>query len=97
MRPLAVLIGIVMGSACALCVGLLLTWVTMLFLQADDAGQVVSERAPLGLAIGIFAVLTAVSALSFYGQVRERGWRNRSHLVLLATLGGTIWVYWPKK
>ena len=97
MRPLAVLIGIVMGSACALCVGLSLTWVTMLLLPADDAGQVVSERAPLGLAIGIFAVLTAVSAVSFYSQVRERSWRNPSHLALLATLAGVIWVYWPRK
>ena len=96
MRPLAVLIGIVMGSACALCVGLFLTWVTLLFLPADDAGQLAAEKAPLGLAIGVFAVLTAVSATSFYAQVRERGWRNAAHGVLLTTLAGAVWIYWPR-
>ena len=86
-----------MGSACALCVGLFLTWVTLLFLPPDDAGQLASERAPLGLAIGVFAALTAVSAVSFYGQVRERRWRNNAHWATLATLAGAVWVYWPRK
>lgn len=97
MRPLAVLIGIVMGSACALCMGLLLTWITLLFLPADDAGQLASEKAPLGLAIGIFGTVMAVSAVSFYGQIRERAWRHAAHGVMVATLAGAVWAYWPKK
>lgn len=86
-----------MGSACALCVGLFLTWVTLLFLPPDDAGQLASERAPLGLAIGVFAVLTGVGAVSFYGQVRERGWRNTANGLLVAALGCAVWIYWPRK
>jgi hypothetical protein len=97
MRPLAVLIGIIMGSALALTVGLVLTWVTLAILPAADAEQLTSERAPLGLAIGIFAALTVISALSFYGQLRERAWRHLANGVMLAALVGSVWLYWPKK
>ncbi len=97
MRPLAVLIGIVMGSACALCSGLFLTWVTLLFLPRDDANQLDSERAPLVLAIWVFAALTGVAAVSFYGQIRERTWRNAAHGLLVAALAGAVWVYWPRR
>ena len=53
MRPLAVLIGIVMGSAVSLAVGLGLTWVTLQFLP-EYADQLSQERAPLGQAIAAY-------------------------------------------
>jgi len=97
MRPLTVLIGILMGSAFTLFFGLSLTWVTLLFLSRDEARELVAERAPLGLAIAVFAVLAAVSGVSFYGQIRERGWRPWAHLATVAALAGSIWLYWPRR
>jgi hypothetical protein len=97
MRPLTVLIGILMGSAFTLFFGLSLTWVTLLFLPRDQARELVSERAPLGLAIGVFALLAAVSGLSFYAQVRERAWRSWAHVLTVAVLAGSVWLYWPRR
>ena len=95
MRPLAVLIGIVMGSAVSLAVGLLLTWVTLLFLP-EYALQLAQERAPLAQAISIFALISAAAGASFYGEVRLRRWRVAAHGVTLALLAGAVWVYWPR-
>ena len=46
MRPLAVLLGIVMGSAVSIAAGLILTWVVFLFLS-DSAARFAPERLPL--------------------------------------------------
>ena len=75
MRPLAVLIGIIMGSAFALFAGLALTWVTLLFIPKDQAAELFGEKNTLILAIAVFASVSLVSAMSFYGQLRERRWR----------------------
>ncbi|HTY48440.1 MAG TPA: hypothetical protein VMB48_01970 [Steroidobacteraceae bacterium] len=97
MRPLTVLIGILMGSAFTLFFGLSLTWVTLLFLPRDQARELVSERAPLLLAIFVFALLAAVSGVSFYGQIRERLWRQWAHMATVAVLVGSVWLYWPRR
>jgi hypothetical protein len=94
-RPLAVLIGIVMGSAVSLAVGLLLTWITLLFLP-EYAQQLTQERAPLGQAIAIFSLISACAGASFYGELRDRRWRFAAHLATLASLGWSIWLYWPR-
>ena len=84
-----------MGSAVSLAVGLLLTWVTLLFLPQYEA-QVAPERAPLMQAIGIFTVISAVSAWSFYGELRLARWRIAAHAATVALLAGAVWVYWPR-
>ena len=97
MRPLAVLIGIVMGSAFALFAGLALTWITLLFVPKDEAGELFGEQNTLVFAIGVFATVSAVSAVSFYGQIRERRWRLAAHALTTASLCAAVWLYWPKK
>ena len=52
MRPLAVLIGIVMGSAVSLAVGLALTWVVFLFLPEQEA-RLAAEKGPLMRAVAL--------------------------------------------
>ena len=65
MRPLAVLIGIIMGSTFTLFTGLSLTWITLLFVPADEASELFGEKTTLGVAIAIFGTLSAVAGVSF--------------------------------
>jgi hypothetical protein len=95
MRPLTVLIGIVMGSAVSLAVGLLLTWITLLFLP-EYAAQLTQERAPLAEAIAVFTLISAASGVSFYAEIRERRWRLAAHAATVAFLGLAVWLYWPR-
>ena len=94
MRPLTILIGIVMGSTVSLAVGLLGTWIVILFLP-KDADRFAPEHASLLQAIALFTALAAASAFSFYGDLRTRTWRVAAHAVSLLLLVATIWVYWP--
>lgn len=95
MRPLTVLIGIVMGSAVSLAVGLLLTWIVFLFLP-EYSDRIAPERGPLAQAIGIFSLLAAVAVLSFYGDLRRRPWRAAAHVALVGVLALAVWTYWPR-
>ena len=95
MRPLTALLGILMGSAVALAVGLIMTWIVILFLPADEA-RFAPEHAALVRAILVFTVFAAVSAASFYGELRERAWRPFAHLATLAMFGVAVWAYWPR-
>ena len=97
MRPLAVLIGIIMGSTFTLFAGLSLTWVTLLFVPKEEAGELFGEQATLRIAIAVFGTVSAIAAVSFYAQLRERRWRLIAHLATLASLCMALWVYWPKK
>jgi hypothetical protein len=95
MRPLTVLIGIVMGSAVSLAVGLLLTWITLLFLP-EYAAQLTQERAPLAEAIAVFTLISAASGASFYAEARERRWRLAAHAATVGFLALAVWLYWPR-
>lgn len=95
MRPLTILLGIVMGSTVSLAVGLVMTWVVILFLPRD-AERFAPEQAPLLQAIAIFTALAAATAASFYGDLRSRAWRLAAHAVTALLLGATMWVYWPR-
>jgi hypothetical protein len=94
MRPLTILLGIVMGSTVSLAVGLLGTWIVILFLP-KDAERFAPEHAALLQSIAMFTALAAATAFSFYGDLRLRTWRLRAHIVSLLLMATTIWVYWP--
>jgi hypothetical protein len=94
MRPLAVLLGIVMGSAVSIAAGLILTWVVFLFLS-DSAARFAPERLPLARGVAVFTLISAASAASFYGELRIQRWRFASHLAVVALLGLAVWLYWP--
>ncbi len=94
MRPLTILLGIVMGSTVSLSVGLLGTWIVILFLP-KEAERFAPEHAALLQAIALFTALAAASAFSFYGDLRSRSWRLTAHAVSVLLLATTIWVYWP--
>jgi O-antigen/teichoic acid export membrane protein len=95
MRPLAALLAILTGSAVALASGLLLTWIVILFLPADEA-RFAPEHAALMRAVVIFTAFAGVSAGSLYGEQRNRPWRLAAHAATLAVFALTVWLYWPK-
>lgn len=94
MRPLAVLLGIVMGSAVALLSGLVMTLLVFLLLP-EFHERLAGEFAPLLQAVAWAALLTAVSAAAFVGEIRSRTWRRSAQLVMLVVLLGIGWRYWP--
>ena len=97
MRPLGFLLAIVTGSTVALSIGLLLTWVVILFLPENEA-QFAPEHGPLLRAIAVFSLFAATAATSFYGELatRSRSWRFLAHLATVAMFGVAVWMYWPK-
>ena len=95
MKPLAVLIGIVMGSAVSLAVGLLMT-MTVILLIPEHADRLAAEKLPLVKAILAFSLLSAAAGASFYGEIRTRRWRFPAHAVMVAVLATTVWMYWPQ-
>ena len=96
MRPLVVLLGIVMGSTVSISVGLLMTGVVFLLLP-EYAQRLAEERSPLLTACLLSMFLAAVSAASFYGELRSRRWRFAAHGALLVVLVLSLWAYWPKQ
>jgi hypothetical protein len=84
-----------MGSAVALATGLIMTWIVILLLPAGEA-RFAPEHAALVRAIGVFTLCSAASALSFYGELRERSWRGAAHAGTLLALALAVWTYWPK-
>jgi hypothetical protein len=95
MQPLAALLAILAGSAIALATGLLLTWIVILFLPADEA-RFAPEHAALVRAIVVFTAFAVVTSASFYAQQRERPWRLAAHAAPLAMFAVAVWLYWPK-
>ncbi len=95
MRPLAMLIGIVMGSTLSIFVALTLTAIVLLFLP-EHADRFAEERGPLLQAIGLAFGLTSLAAMSFLGEIRTRAWRPAAHLALVAGLCFAGWLYWPR-
>lgn len=95
MRPLAVLLGIVMGSTVSLAVGLALTWVVFL-LMPQHADRLAPEKAPLLKAILLFTLLAVAASASFYGEIRTRPWRFQAVAAMVLLLGLAVWTYWPQ-
>ena len=97
MRPLGFLLAILTGSTVALSVGLLLTWIVILFLPENEA-QFAPEHGPLLRAIAVFSLFAATAAVSLYGEMatRTRPWRFLAHFATVAMFGVAVWMYWPK-
>lgn len=94
MRPLAVLIGIVMGSAVALTVSLSMSAIVF-FLLPEYAARLTPERWPLVKGLLWSWSLALVAAAAFVGELRNRGWRFAPQVALAAMLTVLGVVYWP--
>lgn len=94
MRPMAVLVGIIMGSAIALTASLTMSGIVFLLLP-EYAARLASERWPLIKGLLWAWSLTAVASASFIGELRDRRWRFGTQAVLAAMLVALGWIYWP--
>ncbi|HYP78821.1 MAG TPA: hypothetical protein VEQ17_00925 [Steroidobacteraceae bacterium] len=94
MRPLAALLGIVMGSSVALLAGLVMTLLVFLLLP-EFHDRLAPEFRPLLLAVAWAVLLTAVSAAGFVGELHLRRWRWYPQLATAIVLLGLGWHYWP--
>lgn len=95
MRPLAVLIGILMGTSASIAFGLAMVLAVFLILGPDYT-QLKAERGPLLQAVGLFTPLTAFSAAAFIGQLRQTAWRRTPLVAVALWLALIVWVYWPR-
>jgi hypothetical protein len=91
---MAVLIGIIMGSAIALTASLTMSAIVFLLLPEYSA-RLASERWPLIKGLLWAWSLSAVAASSFIGELRNRRWRFGTQAVLAAMLTALGWIYWP--
>ncbi|HQR23584.1 MAG TPA: hypothetical protein PL152_10050 [Steroidobacteraceae bacterium] len=96
MRPLTVLTGIVLGSSAATTFGLGATLVVFLVLSGDYP-QFRAELPLLTLYVALFAGLTALAAVSFIGQARERPWRRRAQFAMWGALVALAALYWSTR
>lgn len=85
MRPAVVVLGFILGSAAAITFALLGTMVVFVVLRSEHP-QLQSELVPLLVSGGLFALLTVAAAGSFYGELKQRGWRWGAWLALFVVL-----------
>jgi len=93
-RPLAALLGIVLGSTVAMFTGLAMTLVVYLLLP-EYHERLSGEQAPLLKAVVWVAVLVAAAAAAFIGEVKARSWRRTAQASLAVALAAFAWYYWP--
>jgi hypothetical protein len=96
MRPFTVLIGILLGSAASITIGLGTVLIVFLVLVGEHP-DLAREMPQLTGSLIAFAVLTTASAGSFLGQIKLRSWRGWAHLATAACLGGVVLLYWPRR
>jgi len=95
LKPSVVLLGFVLGSAGAITFGLLGVAVVFTWLLPDYP-RLESELPTLWRSLGMFAALTCMAAVSFYGQLRMKSWRWMALVVLLAGIATIGWIQWPR-
>ena len=95
MRPLAVLLGIVMGSTVSIALCLAMTLVVFLLIP-EFASRVGEEFPPLLRTLAGSAVLAVLAAVAFFGELRGVRWRRLANGALLIALVLTVVVAWPR-
>jgi hypothetical protein len=94
MKPSVVLLGFVLGSAAAITFALLGVLIVFALLGSEYP-RLATEFPTLVSSLGMFAALTAAAGLSFYGHLRERGWRLAATGALFVGLALIGWYHWP--
>jgi hypothetical protein len=89
-------LGFVLGSAVAITFALVGTTIVFVTLRSEYT-RLDAELGPLLISVGLFSLLTAAAAGSFYGELKGRRWRHGALAALLAMLGVAAAYYgWPR-
>ncbi|MBM4219482.1 MAG: hypothetical protein FJ171_07565 [Gammaproteobacteria bacterium] len=94
MRPLGFLTGVVLGSAAAISLVLLMVVLT-LALSTGAAPEIGREYPVLVATAGLFAALAALAGTAFVGLQRGRPWRWVAQAAMWLLLAGIAWYFWP--
>lgn len=94
MRPLAVIIGILLGSCLAITVSLAAVLFVFVVL-GDDYPRLQDEFIPLRNSLFIFLGMTIISGLSFYSVIIRHPARYWALAIMLIGLAATTWYYLP--
>jgi predicted membrane protein len=94
MRPMAVLIGIITGSAVAMTVSLTMSAIVF-FLLPEYSVRLAPERLPLLKGLLWSWSLAAVGGVSFIGELKHWRWRYGAQIALAAMLIALGIIYWP--
>lgn len=94
MRPLAVIIGILLGSCLAITVSLAAVLFVFVVL-GDDYPRLQHEFIPLRNSLFIFLGMTIISGLSFYSVIIRHKARYWALAIMLIGLAATTWYYLP--
>ncbi len=94
MRPLAVLIAIVFGSAAAISFGLLSTLIVFVVLRSKHP-EVAAELPQLLLSSAVVLVMTASAGASLYSTLKSLRWRGVALGAMCLIIMGGGWILWP--
>lgn len=94
MRPLTAVTLIVLGSSFAITFSLAAVLIVVLVL-GDEYPRLQHEFEPLLKSLFVFLGMTAISAASFYGLVKNHRLRFWGQAGMWLSLFATGWYYWP--
>lgn len=94
MRPLTIITGVVLGSSASITLGLAVVML-IFFLSGLDEPRIQEEFEPLLGSVGLFAILTVLSAASFIALLKERSWRWYAQIAMWVALILIARSYWP--
>ena len=95
MSPLAVLTGIIMGSAVTITIGLAMVLVVFLSLSGDQPG-LAREYGRLLTSFALFLGLALVSGYAFIGALRRPRWLWPAQAATWLGIVLIAWFYWPR-
>lgn len=95
MSPLAVLTGIIMGSAVTITIGLAMVIVVFLSLSGDQPG-LAREYSHLLTSFGLFLGLAFISGYAFVGALKRPTWLWHAQGATWIGIALIAWYYWPR-
>jgi hypothetical protein len=95
MSPLAVLTGIIMGSAVTATIGLAMVIIVFLTLTGEHP-RLAEEHGVLLRSFGLFFGLALISGYAFVGTLRQRRWRWYAQAGTWLGIATMAWFYWPR-